>query len=163
MWKESVAHFTLNSIEQLLKMSKEINDGTYKSNETYSFIITRHKPREIETQTPLVSDFKQYEMKKDENNPFSNLYFLETGESFYVEPVFYTQMKGFKEQFADQYDLIVEQMIKMVKAKKKVVFTGNFENPLTEVDGYCYLEITDVTDPLQIFAEDKSRGSDYGD
>ena len=111
----------------------------------------------------IFEEFKQFKTLTDENNPFTNFYMLETGESFYVEPVFYTQMRGFKEQFPDQYNLIVEQIIKMVKAKKKVVFTGNFESPLTEVDDYCYLEITDVTDPLQIYAEDKSRGSDYGD
>ena len=54
-------------------------------------------------------------------------------------------------------------MEELVKKHKKIVFTGNFENPLTEIDNYIFLEITDVTDPLQIFAEDKSRGSDYGD
>ena len=32
-----------------------------------------------------------------------------------------------------------------------------------EKDGYVILEITDITDPLHIFVEDKSRGSDYGD
>jgi hypothetical protein len=54
-------------------------------------------------------------------------------------------------------------MLELVKRNKKVVFTGNFENPLTDVDNYIYLEVTDVTDTLQIYAEDKSRGSDYGD
>lgn len=111
----------------------------------------------------IYEEFSDLRTEIDNNNPFSNLYFLDSGESFYVEPVFYTQLKGFKEQFADKYSLIIDQMFSMVKSKKKVVFTGNFENPLTEVDGYCYLEITDVTDPLQIYAEDKSRGSDYGD
>ena len=70
---------------------------------------------------------------------------------------------GFKDHFADKYPLIIEKMMELVKRNKKVVFTGNFDNPLTEVDNYIYLEITDVTDPLKIFAEDKSRGSDYGD
>ena len=54
-------------------------------------------------------------------------------------------------------------MEELVKKNKKIVFTGNFENPLTEIDNYIFLEITDVTDHLKIFAEDKSRGSDYGD
>ena len=53
---------------------------------------------------------------------------------------------------------------KIVKKNKKVVFTGNFEFPQTETDeDYIILEITDVTDPLKIYVEDKSRGSDYGD
>lgn len=111
----------------------------------------------------IIEEFKDLRQEKDNNNPFSNLFFLDSGESFYVEPVFYTQMRGFKEQFLGKYPLIVEKMIELVKRNKKVVFTGCFDNPLTDVEGYIYLEITDVTDPLQIYAEDKSRGSDYGD
>ena len=111
----------------------------------------------------IIEEFKHLKSLKDENNPFSYLYELETGEQFYIEPAFYTQMKGFKDQFADQYQRIVDKIFEIVKTNKKVVFTSNFETPLTEVDGFIYLEITDVTDPLKIFAEDKSRGSDYGD
>ena len=108
-------------------------------------------------------EFKHLKKEIDQDNPFSSLYYLESGESFYLEPVFYTQLMGFKDHFADKYPLIIEKMMELVKRNKKVVFTGNYENPLTEIDNYIYLEITDVTDPLQIFAEDKSRGSDYGD
>ena len=54
-------------------------------------------------------------------------------------------------------------MIEVVKKNKKVVFVGNFEYPQTEVEGFIFLEVTDITDPLKIFVEDKSRGSDYGD
>ena len=108
-------------------------------------------------------EFKNLRKEKDENNPFCALYFLESGESFYLEPVFYTQLMGFKDHFVDKYPLIIDKMLELVKRNKKVVFTGNFENPLTEVDNYIYLEVTDVTDALQIYAEDKSRGSDYGD
>ena len=108
-------------------------------------------------------EFAHLRKEIDTNNPFSALYFFESGESFYVEPVFYTQLMGFKDHFADQYPLIINKMFELVLKNKKVVFTGNYENPLTEVDNYIYLEITDVTDPLHIYAEDKSRGSDYGD
>ena len=38
-----------------------------------------------------------------------------------------------------------------------------YEAYFEEIEGYIYLEITDITDPLKIYAEDKSRGSDYGD
>ena len=99
----------------------------------------------------------------DPNNPFCALYFYESGESFYLEPAFYTQLMGFKDHFADKYHLIIERMEELVKKNKKIVFTGNFEHPLTEIDNYIFLEVTDVTDHLKIFAEDKSRGSDYGD
>ena len=108
-------------------------------------------------------EFTNLRKEEDKNNPFCALYFYESGESFYIEPVFYTQLMGFKDHFPDQFHLIIEKMEELVKRNKKIVFTGNFENPLTEVDDYIYLEVTDVTDPLKIFAEDKSRGSDYGD
>ena len=108
-------------------------------------------------------EFKHLTKKEDANNPFCALYFYESGESFYIEPVFYTQLMGFKDYFPEQFPLILAKMEELVKKNKKIVFTGNFENPLTAIDNYIYLEITDVTDPLKIFVEDKSRGSDYGD
>ena len=108
-------------------------------------------------------EFKDLIKKEDPNNPFCALYYLSDDESFYIEPVFYTQLMGFKDHFPEQYHLIIERMLSLVKKNKRIVFTGNFEHPLTEVDNYIYLEITDVTDALKIFAEDKSRGSDYGD
>ena len=108
-------------------------------------------------------EFQELRKEVDPHNPFCALFYLESGESFYLEPVFYTQLMGFKDHFPDKYHLIIERMIELVKKNKKIVFTGNFDNPLTEIDNYIYLEITDVTDPLQIYAEDKSRGSDYGD
>ena len=108
-------------------------------------------------------EFAHLRKEEDKNNPFCALYYYESGESFYIEPVFYTQLMGFKDHFPEKFHLIIEKMEELVMKNKKIVFTGNFENPLTEVDDYIYLEITDVTNPLQIFVEDKSRGSDYGD
>ena len=108
-------------------------------------------------------EFECYKQVIDKDNPFSNLYYLETGECFYIEPVFYTMLRGFKDHHPDKYDLILKRMEEVVLKNKKVVFTGNFEFPQTEVEGYIYLEITDITNPLKIFVEDKSRGSDYGD
>ena len=112
----------------------------------------------------IYPEFKVYKEVKDPNNPFCNHYVLESGESFYIEPVFYTQLKGFKDRHDEKaYQRIIDRMIEVVKKNKKVVFVGNFDYPQTEVEGYIFLEITDITDPLQIFVEDKSRGSDYGD
>ena len=108
-------------------------------------------------------EFKHLKKLEDKNNPFCALYEYESGESCQLEPVFYTQLMGFKDHFPDKYHLIIEKMEELVKKNKKIVFTGNFDNPLTDVDNYIYLEVTDVTDALQIYAEDKSRGSDYGD
>ena len=111
----------------------------------------------------IYPEFSHLILKEDKNNPFCNLYYFPTGESFYIEPVFYTQLKGFKQHYKDEYSKILKRIEEVVLRNKKVVFTGNFDNPLTEVEGYIYLEITDITDPLKIFVEDKSRGSDYGD
>ena len=108
-------------------------------------------------------EFKNYKLIEDKANPFSFLYELDSGERFYIEPVFYTMLKGFKDHHPDKYQLIVDEMIKVVKQNKRVVFTGNYECPLTNVEDYIFLEVTDITDPLKIFVEDKSRGSDYGD
>ena len=51
----------------------------------------------------------------------------------------------------------------IVKKNKRVIFAGDFEEPLTRrnVDDFIILEIFDITDKLQIYVEDKSRGSDY--
>ena len=112
----------------------------------------------------IYEEFTEYKLVKDRNNPFCNHYVLDSGEEFYVEPVFYTMLKGFKDRHPlTEYQRIIERMIDVVKKNKKVVFVGNFDNPQTEVEGFIYLEITDITDPLKIFVEDKSRGSDYGD
>ena len=112
----------------------------------------------------IYEEFKDIPQIVDPNNPFCNLYQIDAETLFYVEPVFYTQLKGFKERHTiEDYQRIIDRMLEVVKKYKKVVFVGNFENPQTEVEGFIFLEITDITDPLKIFVEDKSRGSDYGD
>ena len=54
-------------------------------------------------------------------------------------------------------------MMNIVKKHKRVIFTSNYEFQQKKKEGYIYREIEDVCDPLLIFVEDKSRGSDYGD
>ena len=108
-------------------------------------------------------EFENLNRIEDKNNPFSTLYELETGERFYIEPVFYTMFCGFKDHHPGKTDEIINAMLKVVRDNKRVVFTGNYDCPLTNVEGYVFLEINDITDPLKIFVEDKSRGSDYGD
>ena len=113
----------------------------------------------------IYEEFKNYKIIEDKNNPFSNLYLLDSGERFYIEPVFYTQLMGFKDHYPEKMDEIINYLISVVKKNKKVIFTGCYDNPLTlpNEEGYIILEITDITDKLKIFVEDKSRGSDYGD
>ena len=113
----------------------------------------------------IYEEFSALKQIKDNHNPFSTLYELEDGSRFYIEPVFYTHLRGFKERIPhQQYLLIINRIIEVAKKNKKVIYTGNFEFPQTDVDeDFIILEITDITDPLQIYVEDKSRGSDYGD
>lgn len=108
-------------------------------------------------------EFKNLQQIEDKNNPFCAMFTYPTGETFYIEPVFLTQLHGFRDHYKSRYQDILDRMKELVLKNKKVVFTGNFEFPQTEAEGYIFLEITDVTDPLQIYVEDKSRGSDYGD
>jgi len=113
----------------------------------------------------IFEEFNKYTLIEDNKNPFCNLYQTDDGCLFYVEPVFHTQLMGFKMHYPDKMNEILLRIDNIVKKNKKVIFTGNYEFPQTEVndDEFIVLEINDVTDPLHIFVEDKSRGSDYGD
>ena len=111
----------------------------------------------------MYEDFKQFKLEEDPANPFTPHFIIDDETDFYMEPVVFTQLQGFKERHPDKYQLIIDSIIKRVKSLKKVIFVADFENYFTEKDGYIYLELLDITDPLKIFVEDKSRGSDYGD
>ena len=107
--------------------------------------------------------FKEYKLVKDNENPFTFHYVIDENNDFYVEPVVFTQLNGFEERHPDKIHLIISKMIERVKQNHKVIFVGDYENYFTEKEGYIYLELIDITNPLKIFVEDKSRGSDYGD
>lgn len=47
MWKDSVAHYCLNAVEETLKLEKQLKDGNYKSRKPVKFMVTSPKPREI--------------------------------------------------------------------------------------------------------------------
>ena len=111
----------------------------------------------------IIEEFKEFKEVVDPIYPFIPHYELEDGSDFYMEPIFYTQLQGFKERHKDRYQEIIDAVIERVKKNKKVIFVGDFESNTFEKDGYVILEVTDITDPLHIFVEDKSRGSDYGD
>ena len=111
----------------------------------------------------IIDEFKDLKYVEDPEYPFIPHYELDDGSDFYIEPIFYTQLLGFKERHEDKYQLIIDSLLERVRKNKKVIFVGDYETNTFEKDGYIILEITDITDPLQIFVEDKSRGSDYGD
>ena len=114
----------------------------------------------------VMKNYKEWSnllQKEDPKNPFSALYEYEDGSVFYVEPIFYTQLQEFQQHYPDSLSSILEEMERIVKMNHKVVFTGDYEAPFTQVEDAVYLEIFDITNRLQLFVEDKSRGSDYGD
>lgn len=110
-----------------------------------------------------IEEFKQFTQKDNPQFPLIPHYFINEECDFYMEPIFYSQMLGFKERCPNDYQKIVDSIINKVIKNKKVFFVGDYENNELDIPGYIFLEITDITDPLNIYVEDKSRGSDYGD
>lgn len=100
---------------------------------------------------------------EDKNNPYTPCYEYETKERFYVEPVFLLQLDGVKQFVNERFFDVINEMERLVKKNKLVVFVGDEENEITEVEGAIYLTIQDVCNPIKVYMEDKSRGSDYGD
>lgn len=111
----------------------------------------------------LYPEFVQYKSFVDPANPLVNAYESDDGHIFYVEPGFYYGLMGLQEKRRDDFPRVLARMKEIVRANPKVVFTGNYETPFLSLDDAIYQEISDITDPLGIFVEDKSRGSDYGD
>lgn len=108
-------------------------------------------------------EFDKYESLQDAENHLVHFYQDKEGNQFYVEPGFYSGLMGFKEKRAERFDEIMNAIDATIKKEHKVIFTADFENPWITRPGFIYREILDITDPLKIFVEDKSRGSDYGD
>lgn len=107
-------------------------------------------------------EFKEFK-KIEDPTTLANAYEDEKGNRFYVEPGFYFNLMGFKDKRPEAFPKILQGIRAAVERDHHVIFCGNFEAPFVEKEGYVYLEIEDITDPLRIFFEDKSRGSDYGD
>ncbi len=86
-----------------------------------------------------------------------------SGEKFYIEPAFYTQLMYLNQILPNEFPKVIKEMKRQALDKKLVSFVYDFENPFFPIEGSIYLEITDITNPIHVFYEDKSRGSDYGD
>ena len=46
IWKDSVAHFVLNAVEEINKLHSQLEDGTYKTRKTKVFIVDGAHKRE---------------------------------------------------------------------------------------------------------------------
>ena len=110
-----------------------------------------------------IEAFNDLKTKVDPIYPHEPVYLLDSGEEFYVESAFYTQLKYFKDIFPGEFDRFINEMKEIAKQNKKVVFVYNYEHPFIDKEDFIYYEFTDVSDRLKILIDDKSRGSDYGD
>lgn len=108
-------------------------------------------------------EFNELEKLDNEYTKFMKGFRFPDGQTFYIEPTFYTQLKTLKEIYPNEFPKVVEQMKKLVIERKKIIFVMDYEHPFIEIPDFKYLEITDVTNPIHVYYEDKSRGSDYGD
>lgn len=115
-------------------------------------------------------DYKEWEHLKeikDNNNPFSKVFEYEDGSKFYIEPMFYSYLMQAFVHYENRIEDILKEIEIIVKKNKLVIFTGMDEEideePLTKNEEAIVLTIYDVLNRLQIFIDNKSRGSDYGD
>ena len=107
-------------------------------------------------------DFEMFTKLENKEFPFASKFGYQDCV-FYVEPQFFAQLQGMKILRKDVFPKFWQGFLNTIKENKKVVFTSDYENSYVDLEGFIYREITDISDPLQIFVEDKSRGSDYGD
>lgn len=112
-------------------------------------------------------EFANCKIIEDKKNPFCTLFENEDGSRFYIEPIFYTYLENFKNQHSSRFDEVLQEMNRIVRKNKKVIFSGIDEEtelePVTKAEGYIVLTLFDITDRLCIFWDNNSRGSDYGD
>lgn len=109
------------------------------------------------------SEWQQYQKHNDAKSTLCPGYILNEEARFIMEPGFYTQLKNLKPLFPERYNEVINAINNRVKKNKRVFFTVDADSPFIFLKDYIYLEITDILNPLKIFVEDKSRGSDYGD
>lgn len=108
-------------------------------------------------------EWKHLKFEVDEKNPYTAKFTYPNGDTFYVEPVFHMKLRGFYQHYENRVEEILMEMERVVKKYHKVVFINDDDEEITEIEDAVYLTIQDICNPLKIFVEDKSRGSDYGD
>ena len=106
-------------------------------------------------------EFAKY--KEITDSKFVKKYEAKNGNIFYLEPAFYTQMKGLFERYPNEKEKFMSKLDELINNNKLIAFVYDFENPFLDYGEAVLREFVDVTDACKIFYEDKSRGSDYGD
>ena len=112
----------------------------------------------------VMEEFNYLKQLVDERYPMINKYEVEDGKDFFVEGGFYSQLRYIKDHFQDKYSEIIEEMIDTVRRNGKVIFTGDFENPMVIKDGYIFRELEDVLARLKLSFDNKGNpDSDWKD
>lgn len=110
-----------------------------------------------------MSLFDKAKLIEDKKNPYSKCY-LYGNSIFYIEPVFSLKLIELSKRInEEEYQRVLEEMERIIKNNQYVVFSNEEDEEITLCDNAIYLTIQDVLNPLKIYLEDKSRGSDYGD
>ncbi len=109
--------------------------------------------------------FKELKKNKDEiYDKYSSSYLIEDS-IFYIEPNFYTQLLYLENEFkGDTFNKILSSILDISKRNKKVIFTGNYNNPLIIKEGFIYRDINDILNENKIIFDIKiNPDSDYKD
>ena len=109
-------------------------------------------------------NYEEFNKYKDiTDNKFVKKFQASNGNTFYIEPAFYTQLLGLEERYPENYKIVVEEIYRQIEKHKFLAFVYDYENPFLDYKDAILREFTDITDAVKVFYEDKSRGSDYGD
>lgn len=106
-------------------------------------------------------EFEKYSICIDKNN-FANKYQFNDCY-FYIEPSFYSQLLYYKGLFPSKFSIILNEIEKNVLKNKKVIFTGDYSNPIIREDNFVYQEIEDIINKLNIPNIYKNSLEIYGD
>ena len=104
--------------------------------------------------------FEPFNLKRivDEGNRFSALFETDDGARFYVEPAFYSQLLAIEEREPSQLAYIIEEMLRLVKKNRRIVFTLDFMRPITRgIEDFIYLELRDVLGNLKLYFVNSSN------
>ncbi len=89
--------------------------------------------------------FKELERNKDEFLDKYSCSYIYKDSVFYIEPNFYTQLLYLENEFkGETFDKILNSILDISLRNKRVIFTGNFEDPLIVKDGFIYRDINDL-------------------
>lgn len=92
-------------------------------------------------------EFKEFnDLKINEESIYQNVSasYLIGDSIFYIEPSFHTQLINLEYQYKDIFPRLIESIKEIALKNKKVIFTGNFDNPLLNIDGFIYRDIEDL-------------------